>query len=256
VKCEATEQNDLETALSRLPVEEDFTTRLLRRMRPFFPLEPPARVLDVGAAQGISLICFTRKGFEAEGVEPWEPAIEVGRELSRRTSIETHIVHGFAESLPFEGQSFDFVQAYSVMEHVDDPEKVFGEVHRVLKSGGGFFFATTSALCPRQVEIAGFPLFPWYPPPLQRAIMDWARRRRPWLVGHTTRPAYHWFKHRKVRRQLREAGFTRLIDRWQLRRGESEGMRGMIINACAANRVARFAGDLVQPGVEYLAIRE
>lgn len=255
MKCEATEQNDLERALSRLPVEEDFTARLLRRMRPFFPLEPPARVLDVGAAQGVSVICFTRQGFEAEGVEPWEPAIEVGRELARRTGVETRIVHGFAEALPFAPETFDFVQAYSVMEHVDDPQKVFSEAHRVLKPGGGFYFETTSAICPRQAEIARFPLFPWYPPPLQRAIMDWAVKHRPALVGNTTRPAYHWFTHRKVRRQLEEAGFVRIVDRWQLRRGESPGLRGLLIDACAANRPLRLAGNLAVQGMDYLAIR-
>ena len=49
VKEQATEQADLQTALARLPESEAFLERQLRRIEPFFPLRPPARVLDVGA---------------------------------------------------------------------------------------------------------------------------------------------------------------------------------------------------------------
>ncbi len=251
----ATEQNNLEVTLSKLPVEEDFIGRVLRRIRPFHDLTPPAKVLDVGAAQGVSMTSFARHGFEVEGLEPWQPAIEVSRELAEQTGIPLPIERGYAEKLPFPDESFDFVQAYSVMEHVDYPDQVFREVHRVLKPGGAFFFFTTSALCPRQAEITGFPFFPWYPPPVRRRIMDWAMRESPARVGHTTRPAYHWFKHREVRRSLAEIGFSSVIDRWELRRGESSGARGKLVDAASENRAAKFVGDLTTPCMEYLAVR-
>jgi 2-polyprenyl-3-methyl-5-hydroxy-6-metoxy-1,4-benzoquinol methylase len=255
VKLEATEQNDLETALSRLPEAEEFVERLLRRMEASFPLRPPARVLDVGAAQGVAVTAFKRRGFDVVGVEPWRPAIEVSRELARRTGVDTTILPGVAEELPFEDESFDFAHAYSVLEHVDDPDAVLRECHRVLKPGGGLFFSTTSAISPIQGEIARFPLFPWYPPRLQRAIMTWARDQRPWLVGNTTRPAYHWFRHREVRRSLAAAGFGVVVDRWELRRHEGEGLRSAVVGLCARRRAARLVGDIAVPGMEYLALK-
>jgi 2-polyprenyl-3-methyl-5-hydroxy-6-metoxy-1,4-benzoquinol methylase len=84
VKEQATERADLETALARIPEADAFLDRQLKRIEPFLPLRPPARVLDVGAAQGVSLTAFARRGFEAVGVEPWEPAIEVSRQLADR----------------------------------------------------------------------------------------------------------------------------------------------------------------------------
>lgn len=255
VKAQATEQADLETALSRIPEADAFVERQLKRIEPFFPLRPPARVLDVGAAQGVWLTALAKRGFQAVGVEPWEAAIEVSHELSRQTGMQLDIRPGVAESLPFEDESVDFVHAYSVMEHVDDPDQVWREVFRVLRRPGAYLFSTVSALSPFQVEIAGFPLFPWYPPPLQRRIMSWATEKRPALVGNTTRPAIHWFKHREVRRALHDAGFAEVVDRWQLRRGERDGRLGQVIDLAASNRAVRLAGDVAASGMEYLAIK-
>jgi SAM-dependent methyltransferase len=255
VKEQATERADLETALARMPEADRFVDRQLKRIEPFFPLRPPARVLDVGAAQGVWLTALATRGFQAVGVEPWEPAIEVSRELAEATGLRLDIREGVAESLPFEDESIDFANAYSVLEHVDDPEQVIREAFRVLRRPGAFLFSTTSAISPFQVEIAGFPLFPWYPPPLQRRIMSWATEKRPALVGNTTRPAIHWFKHRDVRRSLHDAGFAEVVDRWQLRRGERDGRLGRVIDLAASNRAVRLAGDVAASGMEYLAVK-
>jgi ubiquinone/menaquinone biosynthesis C-methylase UbiE len=240
---EATKQADVETALAQIPVQTAFTDRLLSRMEPDFTLAPGARVLHVGAAQGVAVICFALKGFVAKGVEPWRPAIEVSREVARRSDVEITIEEGWAEAMPFDSESFDFVHAYSVMEHVTSRRTVFREAYRVLKPGGAFFFGTTSALCPgRPRAPVSRCFFPWFPNRLQHRIMDWANNNKPELVDYTTTLAYHWFKHRDVQRMLREIGFTRVIDRWELRRDESGGPRGAVINACADNRAARFVG--------------
>lgn len=45
-------------------------------------------------------------------------------------------------SLPFQSESFDVVTSLWVLEHLREPQKVFSEIHRVLKRGGLFMFAT------------------------------------------------------------------------------------------------------------------
>jgi SAM-dependent methyltransferase len=253
----ATESRDVEEALAALPKAEAFVERLQARFRPFMTLEPGGRMLDIGAAQGVTTTAWAKAGYDACGVEPWVPAIEASKELAERTGVTVEIREGPGEAIPFEDGSFDYVHAYSVMEHVDDPIAVFKEAYRVLKPGGGFFFSTTSRLCPMQNEISRFPLFPWYPRRVQLAIMDWAVRERPWLVGYTTRPALHWFEHRKTQADLTEIGFTRLVNAWEFRAasGELSGAKQMIVRPAAESSAVRLLGNCVFGAVEYLAVK-
>jgi SAM-dependent methyltransferase len=253
---EAAEHGDLEHVLAKLPEARAFVTRLLRRLEPYRPLQPGDRILDVGAAQGVTLVAFLDAGLDARGVEPWGPAIEISKELAARTDTELEIVSGVAESLPYGNSSFDLVFAYSVLEHVTDPRAAFREAFRVLADGGVFFFSTNSRLCPRQPEIRGFPLFPWYPPTLQRRIMDWTTEQRPWLVGNTATPARHWFRHRWVKAALYSVGFRDVVNRWQLRPlEEQEGWRRRVLAAAKVNGGVQLIGDLLVPGMEYAALK-
>ena len=227
-----------------------------RRIGPYVSLRPGARVLDVGAAQGLAMVAFERAGYEAYGVEPWPQAIDASRVVAARTGTDARILEGAAESLPFPPASFDLVHAHSVLEHVEDPAAVFAEAQRVLCPGGGFYFYTTSALCPRQREIRRFPLFPWYPRALKRAIMDWAVRSRPSLVGGTTAPAYHWFTPWGVRSALASAGFRRTVDRWELRlRDGGTRWRTVRLGAVRSSRTLRLLADVAVQDSFYLAIK-
>jgi SAM-dependent methyltransferase len=51
-----------------------------------------------------------------------------------------------AETLPFADGSFDLVSANMVVEHVADPRRMLGEIHRVLRPGGAFAFHTSNRL--------------------------------------------------------------------------------------------------------------
>jgi hypothetical protein len=52
------------------------------------------------------------------------------------------------------------------------------------------------------------PLITRHALPRWRAIMWWAARHRPELVGHTATPAVHWFSDRIARKRLAAVGFN------------------------------------------------
>ena len=49
-------------------------------------------------------------------------------------------------AIPLEENCVDVMMASSVMEHVTDPARVYGEIYRVLKPGGHFIFLTANLL--------------------------------------------------------------------------------------------------------------
>jgi ubiquinone/menaquinone biosynthesis C-methylase UbiE len=176
--------------------------------------------------------------------------------VGERTGQELTLLAGTAESLPYGQEEFDLVLATSVMEHTADPLRAVQEAYRVLRPGGGFYFWTTSILCPRQREITRFPAFSWYPDPVKKRIMNWAVRSRPALVGHTQTPALHWFSPGRARRLAEQAGFSGVYERWDLiRPDELTPARGRVLRLVSDRTVLRRAADVLIEGSSYLFVK-
>jgi len=250
----ATEAITLERATEKLPKSERYVGTVVSRIRDHLIAKPNLNVLDIGAAQGRGLIALNRLGFTACGVEPWDEAREVAKELAAQENCQIQIEKGWAEDIPFGDDSFDLVIAMSVMEHVVDLEKSLAEIYRVLRPGGLFWFNSASSVCPRQNEIGAFPAFGWYPDAIKRKIMIWAQHNKPELVGYTEAPALHWWTPSKANRLLRGVGFNEIWDRWDLRKLEEEsGLRQKILRSIKQYRLARFFADVAVGGCSYAA---
>jgi SAM-dependent methyltransferase len=253
----AVERIDIEEARRSLPESARWVDAILLRLQPWLDgVDRPLRILDVGAAQGRSLIALAHRGHQAAGVEPWEKAVVVANELAAEEGVEIDIRVGQAEAIPFPDDTFDIVIATSVMEHVADLDRSLREIRRVLVDGGMFWFNCASAVSPRQSEIRRFPLFPWYPGPLKRRIMRWAVAEHPELVGGTEWPAVNWLTPRSARRHLHAAGFVDVVDRWHLRHASElgSGPARTAVDLCRRFAPARFVGDVIVPNCAYLAL--
>lgn len=91
--------------------------------------KPSFHVLDIGAGAGI-VPHMNFKGHAARicGVDP-DPRVAENPYLDEgRVAM--------AESIPYRSSSFELVFSDNVLEHLENPEKVFSEIERVLKPGG------------------------------------------------------------------------------------------------------------------------
>lgn len=253
----AIELREADEALADLPGVEAIVESILARVRGQIALHHGATTLDIGAAQGLTSIALSRAGFRALGVEPWPEAVATAAEVAAEAGVSIEVVEGRGEDLPYDDASIDLVLAQSVLEHVKDPSKVFSEVARVLRRGGGFYFYSTNAICPVQHEIRRFPLFPWYPDSVRRRIMWWAVEKHPALVHGTELPALHWYTRRRYAQLAEEAGFARFVDRWSLRRSdEPQATLPRRLERLAATTPAlQFVGEFFTSSIPGMAIR-
>jgi hypothetical protein len=106
------------------------------------------------------------------------------------------------------------------------------------------------------MEIRGFPAFSWYPNPLKLRIMEWAGRKRPDLIGHTSRPAIHWFTPWKARRMLHAAGFERVYDRWDIvLPTEVNPSYHRLLTLIKKNAAAKLFADVLMQDCSYAAVK-
>ena len=91
------------------------------------------KLLDVGSGFGFFLLEMKQRGWEVEGVEVSQKAIDYARNV---LSVPVH--PGPLETIGFPENYFDGVSAFYVIEHLPHPMAFLKECQRILKPGGIF----------------------------------------------------------------------------------------------------------------------
>ena len=86
-------------------------------------------VLDLGCGTGEFLKIMKASGWETAGVDPSE-------EWNKRSTDDNKIYSADLMEVKFEGQSFDVITLWQVLEHLPEPDKYLAEMHRLLKKDG------------------------------------------------------------------------------------------------------------------------
>ena len=98
------------------------------------------RVLDLGSGAGFDLLIAAGKvGAQGHviGVDMTDAMIDAARQNIERAGLKNvEIRKGHIEKLPVEDDSVDWVISNCVINLSPEKEKVFAEIHRVLKPGG------------------------------------------------------------------------------------------------------------------------
>lgn len=124
---------------------------------------PRKDVLDVGAARGDFLLTCAREGIQACGIEYHQKNVDVARERATREGLSISIEQGDAEQLPYANNSFSFINASEIIEHVAHPELFLAELYRVLKPGGFVYISVPSR-------------FSWYDTHFHVPFVNWLPR--------------------------------------------------------------------------------
>lgn len=103
-------------------------------------------LLDVGASSGIIDNVLAGKFGKVVGTDVDKSAIEFAKKQFKRKNLTFGIED--ALNLGFKNKSFDVVVCTHVYEHVLDPQKLFGEIYRVLKPGGVCYLAAINSWWP------------------------------------------------------------------------------------------------------------
>ena len=98
--------------------------------------------LDVGCGGGILAEEFAALGFQVTGIDPSEQSLTTARQHAQSMGLQINYQRGTGESIPFADNAYPVVYCCDVLEHVRDLPKVIGEISRVTKPGGVFFFDT------------------------------------------------------------------------------------------------------------------
>lgn len=94
------------------------------------------RVLDLGSGMGGFAVAMRRAG-ECVIAFDYNPAYcEIARTRARRYDLNLAALVGAGEALPFPDASFHLVTCWDVLEHVQEPARLLGEISRVLEVDG------------------------------------------------------------------------------------------------------------------------
>jgi len=99
-----------------------------------------ASLWEIGAGSGAMSHRLERKGFEVVAVEP---LIEGARAIAERS--DGPVFCGLVDDLHLPSGSLPAVGVFDVLEHLDHPDLMLAELHRIL-APGGLLFVTVPAL--------------------------------------------------------------------------------------------------------------
>ncbi len=122
------------------PARFGYFRRLLDQALRFDYRGAPA--LDVGCGGGILAEEFASIGLRVTGIDPSQQSLQTAKQHAQSVGLSIHYQEGTGESIPFADNTYPVVYCCDVLEHVRDLPKVIGEIYRVTKPGGVFFFDT------------------------------------------------------------------------------------------------------------------
>jgi ubiquinone/menaquinone biosynthesis C-methylase UbiE len=95
--------------------------------------------LEIGCGSGAALLELARQFDVVVGLDPDLPSLILARKALAEAGVQNvQLYQGYAQNVPFQPGTFDFVMAQNTLEHVFEVDAAIGEFKRVLAPGGVF----------------------------------------------------------------------------------------------------------------------
>ena len=94
------------------------------------------RILDVGCGPGFFSIVLAKMGHDVTGIDYNDTMIETASNNCSSLGLHAEFIQMDAHDLKFEDGTFDMVVCRDILWNLDDPEKAYSEMYRVLRDGG------------------------------------------------------------------------------------------------------------------------
>ena len=99
------------------------------------------RVLDVGCGAGENAVAMARQGAHVIAIDASSAQLALARRLAEEAEVRVEWHEGDAADLAFlRADSIDLALAAEVVHEIEDIDRLFRQVHRVLRAGGPFLF--------------------------------------------------------------------------------------------------------------------
>ena len=94
------------------------------------------KVLEIGVGLGSDHQMFAQNNCDLYGVDLTKRAIEHTERRLKLNNLDSNLQVLSAETLPFSDNFFDLIYSWGVIHHAENPEKILGEISRVVKTDG------------------------------------------------------------------------------------------------------------------------
>jgi len=106
-------------------IEEKLITEFLNEI-------PKSEMLELGCGTGHWTNIFVNHGFNVTAADISDEMLK----LAKLKNIEAEFIKADSQNIPFPDNSFSAVSSITMLEFVNDQDKVINEIYRVLKPGG------------------------------------------------------------------------------------------------------------------------
>ena len=174
---------------------------------------PRALAIDIGCSRGFFAEALAPHYRDVLGLDIDLHALRLAVDANRHEHVT--YLNGDSLALPLPDCSVDLIVCNHVYEHVPEPQRLFAEIHRVLKTDGVCYLGAASRLTPIEPHYH-LPLLSWLPKPIAHMYLRLAGRGTHYYENLQT---YWGIKH--LIRQFAVSDYTLRIladpDRFQAR---------------------------------------